>query len=374
VLEGNAEAGRKLLLSGSGQCNFTNALSPGEFLRVCRRAGPFLKPSIYAYGSVFFRELLQKAGCPSLVREDGKVFPLSLDAADVRDALVRAALNAGTAFQFRTLVTGVEIVPDGFIVRAGAEVYHSPRLLLACGGASWPQTGSRGDGYAFAKKLGHTVNPIRPALANVETEEGAFFASCAGVSLPQVQTVFLTASGRHAAAGSLLFTHTGLSGPVILDNSHLLSAGDTVRLRLIPQAETLVRQVLSAGGKKTASNALKPLPLPASLINAILGLAGIPASTKASALTPQTVNRIIGFLDSLPLGISQVESLRTCMSTAGGVPLAEVDARTMQSRLVPGLFLAGEMLDYALPTGGFNIQAAFSTGFLAGLRMSVKPA
>lgn len=366
ILERNPQAGKKLLLSGSGQCNFTNDLSQEDFVRACRKAGPWLKHALYNYDSGFFIELLAKAGCPSFAREDGKVFPKSLKAEHVRDALLKAALQKGAEIIYDLHVMSVQQTAKGFSLMTDEGAIHCTNLLLACGGSSWPQTGSTGDGYAFAKCLGHTISPVRPALASVETKQTDSFSHCAGSTVEGVKADFITMGKKHSDTGDLLFTHRGLSGPLILNNSHLLNKGDTIRVHLLPNAEKLVSEALQSNPKRNLINALKTLPLTEAILTSVLHHLGIYIDTPVRELNKKQTNRIIGFLQAAEFTVRQVETLETSMSTAGGVILKEVSSATMESKLVPGLYLAGEVLDYALPTGGFNIQAAFSTGFLAG--------
>lgn len=366
ILERNAEAGRKLLLSGSGQCNFTNNLSNAEFIKACRKAGPFLKHAVYACGSIFFIEFLAEQDCPSLVRDDGKVFPASQKAEQVRDVLLKAALNKGAEIVYNAHVSSIIRTESVFILKTRQGEFRCRKLLLSCGGASWPQTGSSGEGYTFAKSLGHSISPVRPALAAVETEHFDYFKQCAGNTLLQVKAEFMAKTQKHKDTDDLLFTHTGLSGPLILNNSHLISKNDIIRLHLVQEAEKLVLHAIHNAGSKQLLNALKIIPLPQAVMEAIILSLSINPETKAMALSKQQRNLIVNALQSLDFKVRTVESLQTSMSTAGGVLLKEVNSATMKSRLVSGLYLAGEVLDYALPTGGFNIQAAFSTGWLAG--------
>lgn len=366
ILEGNSEAGKKLLLSGSGQCNFTNNLSNADFIKACRKAGPFLKHAVYAYDSKAFRDLLTAAGCPSLVREDGKVFPVSLKAEHIRDALLKAALGKGAEIVYKVHVSSISRIENVFALKTSSGEFRCRKLLLACGGSSWPQTGSRGDGYAYAEALGHTISPIKPALAAVEIESYGAFKQCAGNTIEQTKAQFLTPNKKYRDADDLLLTHTGLSGPLILNNSHLLAKGDIIRLHLIPDAEKLLAHAIHNAGSKQILNALKSIALPQAVMEAILLTLKINPETKAIALSKQQRNLIINALQSFDFRIKRVESLATSMSTAGGVLLKEVNSSTMESRIVNGLYFAGEVLDYALPTGGFNIQATFSTGWLAG--------
>lgn len=368
ILERNPDAGKKLLLSGSGQCNFTNNLDKQEFLCRCGKAAPFLKPAFYHFDNFALMELLEQHGCPVLIREDGKAFPASMKASDVRDALRGLALSKGAK-----LVTGVKaeriVRSDRFALHTdNGKDYTCDKLILACGGASWPQTGSDGSGYALAAALGHTIKAAKPALAAVIIGGFAEFGNIAGVSVREVQASLITSSSKLRRKGDLLFTHQGLSGPLILDNSHLLSAGDRILLHLLPDAETAIPSLVAINQKASLGNALKRIRLPHSLLVAILKDKELDPRQPCSQLSRTDRNRLIQSLLNLEFIVSEVESLVTAMSTSGGVCLKEVRARSMESKLCPGLFFAGEILDYDLPSGGFNIQMAISTGVLAGVR------
>jgi predicted Rossmann fold flavoprotein len=367
IIERNSQAGVKLLLSGSGQCNFTNTLSREDFIRACRKAGPFLKPAFYTFDNEYFISLLSEAGCRSFSRADTKVFPLSLKATDVRDTLLKVALHKGAEIVYNVHVLSITKTSKGFSVETSDGIIRSTKLLLACGGASWPQTGSSGDGYAFAEHLEHTISPIRPALAAVRVAQSKFFRSCAGNSLHDITATFVTGKGVFKDKGDLLFTHQGLSGPLILNNSYLFTSNDIIRLKLVPDAADRIDIIRRNYPNRNILNALKSLPLSEAVLSAVLTYLKIDPTTPLRTLSDRYFNKLSGYFHAADFTVSQVESLATSMSTAGGVLLKEVNSQTMESRLVPGLYLAGEVLDYALPTGGFNIQAAFSTGSLAGI-------
>lgn len=366
LLERNALAGKKLLLSGSGQCNFTNDLSKPAFLAACAEYAHFLKPALYRFDNAAFIGLLESAGCPTLTRPDGKVFPASLHSADVRNALLKTALDRGARIRYGIRIVAVE-QQDDFILRAeNGETFRSSRLILASGGASYPQTGSDGSAFALAKSLGHSVIPPAPALAAVDIAAWEPFRSCAGVSLRSVQAILHTAGGKKRVQGDLLWTHTGLSGPLILDNSWRLRPGDVVELNLLPDAQDRLPGLITLHPRNSLFTALKRLGLPASLLQAILDFGEVYPAQTCAEVTKATRLKTISLLSSLKLSVAAVESLQTSMATCGGIPLAEVKAHSLTSKLCPGLYFAGEILDYNLPTGGFNIQMAVSTGFLAG--------
>ncbi len=367
VLERNSIAGKKLLLSGSGQCNFTHAGTVQDFLRVCGRFTNFLKPAIHAFSPERFVAWLRDNGCDSFARADGKVFPTSLKANDVREAMLRAALANGATFKYNCRIVKVEKAKRYLLTDSDGNTYLTRKLIIAGGGNSWPQTGSDGSCYEFARELDHTVKRIRPALAAVESSEIRYWKDCAGITLPDVGVAFLGEAGKMMARGSLLFTHTGLSGPVVLDNAHLLGGGDYMELRLVHNAEARLRELVTSNPRKTILGALKTLSLPERLLRNLLRIIEIAPDTKCAELLRGQRQRLAAALSAIPFLVSSVEGFDTAMLTAGGVSLEEVVARSLMSPMHQALHFAGEILDYNLPTGGYNIQAAASTGWLAGL-------
>jgi predicted Rossmann fold flavoprotein len=366
LLERNPYAGRKLLLSGNGQCNLTNSLPREEFLARCGKSAPFLKPAFHAFDNTRLIELLGSNGCPLLIREDGKVFPASLKSADVRDTLLKLASAAGARLIPGTQIATVQKDRSFLLRSSDGSTFKCDRLILACGGASYPDTGSDGSSYRLASQLGHAVKAPLPALAAVFIQESFPYAQLAGVSVRNTSLSFGLPGHRHRRSGDLLFTHQGLSGPLILDNSHLLNPGNRIHLHLLPEADRIIPDLLAKNQKTTLNKALKRLRLPHSLLLAILQLLGVDPAQTCCTTSKSQRNRIAQALLDLEFTISGIESLDTAMATHGGIPLKEVRSKTMESRVCPGLFLAGELLDYDLPTGGFNIQMAISTGYLAG--------
>jgi hypothetical protein len=367
ILEGNTEAGKKLLLSGSGQCNFTNNLATDAFLAKCEEFGNYLKPAFYSLNNTALIELINAAGCKHLVREDGKVFPAGMKASEVRDALLKLVRQAGAELNYEARVASVEkIASGGFELKMhSGQPLGCDKLIIATGGAGYPQTGSDGQGLKLANSLGHKTIPFRTALGNVELVGFGEYASCAGVSLKQMELSFISGKQKHVAIGDLLFTHSGFSGPVILDNCHRVCAGDEISVCLLPNADVLIGELKKRGRGITTLNALQATGVPRSLLTIMLKRLSISTSALEShnkaALSP-----LLKTLKSFRFTIAKIQDISTAMASAGGIPLADINAKTMQSRLCPGLFFAGEIMDYSLPTGGFNIQMACSTGWLAG--------
>lgn len=312
-------------------------------------------------------ELLETNGCPVTVRADGKVFPTSFKAEDVRDTLLRLALAKGNIIEYEKKVVSV-VYQDGFhlICEDGSE-FLCRDLIIAGGGCSYPQTGSDGSALELAIQLGHKVIKPRPALAAVRIRSYKSFVSCAGISLKGIKAILITPHQRHPAQGDLLFTHSGLSGPLILDHSHLHSGADRIQLELLPRAEERIPLLLDKYARQNLINCLKHSGLPEALLIALLSTQSIDPAQPSAQVKKTVRHQIVHLLSRMEFTVSEIESISTAMLTAGGICLKEVRARNMESRLHPGLRFAGELLDYNLPSGGFNIQAAISTGWLAGL-------
>lgn len=361
IYERNAFCGKKLLLSGSGQCNFTNALPKAEFLSALGEFRTWLKPAFYAFDNTAFMQLLEENSCPAFVREDGKVFPKSMRSADVRDTLVNLVQIRGTKINYSSMVQDISPQGTGFLLKVGNATIKAEKVILASGGAAWPDTGSDGFSYRIAQKLGHQVLAPVPALASVRIRNYPPFDSCAGISLSPSTLII----GKDRFQGDLLFTHQGLSGPLILDNSRRMQPGQTIRLVFDPQDRLF--ELLQSYPKKQISSILQMLALPKSLCEAILLKLQIPKDASAAHFNAVHRKSLRAFLTGGEFIIRDIESLVSAMSDFGGIQLNEVTARSMQSQKTPGLYFAGESLAYALPTGGFSIQMAVSTGYLAAL-------
>lgn len=385
LLEKNRRPGVKILMSGGTRCNITHATDIRGIVEAYGPPGRFLHSALAALSVEETLALFEAEGVATKVEETGKVFPVSNKAADVLDALLRRLHRSGTDLALAEPVTALARAPageDGFAVTTPARVLRAARVVLTTGGQSYPGSGTNGDGYRLTAALGHTIVPPRPALVPV-TVEAPWVADLRGVTLPDVDVRVLE-GGRTLARrrGSLLFAHFGLSGPVILDVSRVVSGQPRPRdlhleIDLWPgrseaDLDTLLRTETAAAGKKLLALVLSMLApegrLPRRLAEAVVAAAGLPPDRKAAALGKaerlalgQAVKRLrIPVTGTLGFGRAEV--------TAGGVSLDEVDSRSMQSKLVRGLYLAGEVLDLDGPIGGYNFQAAWSTGWLAGTR------
>ncbi len=366
ILERNPSAGEKLLLSGSGRCNITHAGSPEDFLLHYGGHGAFVKPALRAFGNVSLIRFLEENGVGTVEREDGKIFPASMNAHHVRDLLLELCRENGVAIRYGERIISAEKKDAMFTIKTGKGGYSSGFFVIAAGGKSYSSTGSSGDGYTMAEGLGHTITDITPSLTPVFIKDPAL-ADLAGISIGE-STVVLFRDGKRIASGrgGLLFTGKGLSGPVILDMSRYIERGDVLKVSLAPLPPDALERELAAGlqreGKKAVRTILPSLDVPRRLVNAALGRAGIDPLKKGSEISRVERKSLVTLLSEFPFTVHDKGDYRVAMATSGGVSLDGIDRRTMESKLRPGLFFAGEVIDIDGDTGGYNLQWAFSSG------------
>ncbi len=371
IVERNEKLGKKLYITGKGRCNLTNAAEEAEFIENIVRNPRFMRSAFARFSPKDLIGLLESAGLKTKVERGGRVFPVSDKSSDVLKAFSRLLELSGVKVMLNARVSAVGVKGDKRFTTANGEKIEADALIIACGGASYPATGSTGDGYALAKALGHTVTPVAPALAGLVSEE-AWPGTLAGLTLKNVTLSY--ALGKRILTtdiGELLFTHDGISGPLALEMSSRLEnvAGTELFIDLKPalSRETLDARVLrdlQANKKKQMRNALEGL-LPRSLIIPVLEAANIaPSDTE---LTREKRARLVETLKALPVKIKAPKGFEEAIITRGGVDVREIDPKTMESKLVPGVYFVGELLDVDGLTGGFNLQIAFSTGYAAGV-------
>jgi predicted Rossmann fold flavoprotein len=403
LLEKNRRAGVKILISGGTRCNITNArglrrpdvvtgpIDPGYDLNLCRGAraiqqafgsnGAFLGPALRRLDVDATIRMFEQAGLATKIEGNGKVFPASDRAVDVLEALLRRLERSGASLRCLSPASAVEPMgsgpdgPTGFSVRTPDSTITARRVIVTVGGRSYPGCGTTGDGYDIARALGHAIVETRPALVPIRVDAD-WVADLRGVTLPDV-----TAS-IHAPGGGLLqdrreavlFAHFGLTGPAILDVSRSVARADdprrlTVRLDLLPDVsrEELDRaiQASSRQGRRALTSLLPP-SLPRRLAECMAMAASIPRDRMGPDLSRDERRRLVDALKGLPLPIIRTLGFEKAEVTSGGVALDQVDPATLESRLVPGLHLAGEVLDLDGLIGGYNFQGAWSTGWLAG--------
>lgn len=370
LLEKMPSCGRKLLITGSGQCNLTHEGDVREFIAKYGDHGPFLRMALRAFPPGDLMAWFSARGLPLETDESGKVFPASRKASDVLAVLIRECGDRGVEIRCSAPVREVMRDAGGFCIRSDRGEYRAPSLVIATGGCSYPATGSTGDGFSFARALGHTLIPARPALTPVYVE-GYPFSDLAGVSFSHLSfALFRDGRKLRAASGDLLFTHTGLSGPGILHISRTVLPGDLLKVSFLPamSADVLKRDLAArtaASGQQTVKRILAGYPLPARFLTRIADIAGIPTGMTGAHLTKKDRDELVRLLTAFPFWVTRPGGWNEAMVTSGGICLDEINPKTMESRRVPGLYGIGEVLDIDGDTGGYNLQAAFSTAMAA---------
>lgn len=373
ILEKMPRAGRKLLISGSGRCNLTHAGPIREFFSRYGRKEQFVKPALMNFDNENLLEFLKSRGLPCFELNDGKIFPRSERARDVLETLLSACNNFHVRLDYEQEIETLSWDSDAgrFLIHTASGWNLSAlKIIITVGGKSYPTTGSTGDGVGFARKFGHSVMPLKPALTPIYVERYSF-TSCAGIALPDVH-LSLWRGGQKIGThiGDVLFTHHGLSGPGILDMSRDFEPGDVLRLasaRTFLLSDRALSELLQENPQREIGNLIRSaFELPDRFVTELLASAGISDDLRAWEVTKNVRKTIFHLLTDFPFTIQNVGSFREAMVTAGGVNVAEVNRKTMESKLVPGLYFAGEVLDVDGDTGGFNLQFAFSSGVLAG--------
>ncbi len=386
LFERQERLGGKLPYSGGGRGNLTHAGEIEELLAHYHggkkegAASRFLRPALFSFSNRDLVRFFEKRGLSLVADPQGRLFPKTGSARDALEILLRAVEKARLPILLGTKVEKIQVEPPGFALYSPAlkVLARAKATILATGGPARPDLGGSADGYTLAESLGHRIVPPRPALAPVVVKDSDFlpFSSCAGISLRETTVTLVRSQKVRNKVGDVLFTHRGLSGPAILDLSRDVEPGDLLCVALAPEfgtsseVERLLRAKSVSWGRKSLVNFLRELGLPRRLSQALLASLGIPAVKKAAELTRaerQALAESLAREHGHPFPVAEVGGWKEAMVTRGGVDLEEVDPRTMGSRLVPGLFFAGEILDIDGESGGYNLQAAFSTGYLAGV-------
>ncbi|MDO4627887.1 MAG: NAD(P)/FAD-dependent oxidoreductase [Planctomycetia bacterium] len=380
ILEKMSRAGRKLLISGSGRCNLTHVGPIREFFSRYGRKEQFVKPALMNFSNENLLEFLKSRGLSCFELNDGKIFPRSERARDVLETLLSACNDFHVRLDYEQEIENLswDSTTERFLIRTvSGRKLSAQKIIIAVGGKSYPTTGSTGDGVGFARTFGHSITPLKPALTPIYVERYSF-TSCAGIALPDVH-LSLWRGGQKIGAhiGDVLFTHHGLSGPGILDMSRDFEAGDVLRLASVRTfslsdctftlSDRGLSELLQENPQREIGNLLRSaFELPDRFVVELLASAGISERLRAWEVTKKVRKVILGLLTDFPFTIQKVGGFREAMVTAGGVNGAEVNRKTMESKLVSGLYFAGEVLDVDGDTGGFNLQFAFSSGVLAG--------
>lgn len=378
ILEKNHQLGKKLAITGKGRCNITNSAEIETFIENMPGNGQFLYGPFYSFTNIDMINFLSRAGLKTKIERGGRVFPESDKAVDVLSTLESILKKNQVKIIYNKTAAEI-IVNNGQVAgvkTADGQTYLGSNVIIATGGASYPGTGSTGDGYEIARRVGHTIITAKPALVPLATQED-WVKELQGLALKNVQ-VTVIANGRKMGDdfGEMLFTHFGVSGPIILSLSRQIVsqiesvANIQIKINLKPalseeQLDLRIQRDLNKYLRKQLKNALDEL-LPKSLIPIIIKQSGISAEKSVHQITREERRQLVNVISGLSLQIKGPRPLREAIVTAGGIAVKEINPSTMESKLLHGLFFAGEVIDIDGFTGGFNLQAAWSTGYVAG--------
>jgi len=378
LLERGPALGRKLLMTGNGRCNVTNSAPLEDSLRAFGRKGGFLRKAFTLFGNRQFRDWLDGRGVRTVEEEEGRVFPATHDARSILETLTAYLMEGGVEVRLHQRVRSLWI-REGRIagVRVSGAAFEGANVLIATGGLSYPPTGSTGDGYDLARRAGHTITPTYPAIVGLETKD-EWPKGLQGVPIRDVR---VRARGKRSnklveARGDAIWTHYGVSGPAILDISTAvvpaLRKGSEVRLELdlLPSdSEDSIQKHFAHAAETEGNRTIRELLsdwVPRRTAQTLLGLRGIEPSKRLSQCSKADRGAVVDLLKRLVVHVSQARPVEEAIVTGGGVSIDEVEGQRMESCMVGGLYLAGEVLDLHGPCGGYNIQAAVATGYLAG--------
>ena len=383
LLEKMNYVGKKMGITGKGRCNITNACDMSDFIKNTPGNGKFLYGAYERFTNEDLLQLLHDAGLETKVERGGRVFPASDSALDVRNTFMKLMKHYDVDVHLEEPVKKL-LVDDGVVtgVVTDKETYHADAVVIATGGKSYPATGSTGDGYILAAQVGHKITDIRPSLVPIVTEE-SWVKDLMGLSLRNVELSVVAKNKVQAKMfGEMMFTHFGITGPIVLSLSHTVgklmrkknigTIGLDINLKPVLSPETLDKRLqkdFDLYSKKQLINGMKDL-LPSRLIPLIIELAGIDPQKPINQISKEERQQIGYMLQHMPLTVKGLRPVEEAIVTAGGISLKEFNPKTMESKLVKGLYGAGEVLDIDAFTGGYNLQAAFSTGYVAAMHIT----
>lgn len=379
ILEKMRRPGKKILITGKGRCNITNNCDLQEIIKNIPGNGRFLNSALRRFTNQDIVQLLEDNGLPTKVERGGRVFPVSDKAADVVDTLVKIYKNYGGRLFTDCKVKSItaEFGKITGAVTADGQKFEADAVILAAGGSSYPGTGSDGSGVKLAKALGHTIVPLAPSLVPLESDS-PYIAGLQGLSLRNIEgTVYADGKKIGSEFGEMLFTHFGVSGPIILSLSKCVAeafARGALEVELAvdlkpaldkDKLDARLQRDFTQYSRKQMPNGMKDL-LPQRLIAPVLDQAFIDEEKFVNQLSRAERRRLVDVLKAFTVPVTGTRPIAEAIVTAGGVSLKEIDPKTMESKLIKGLFFAGEVMDIDGYTGGYNLQAAFSTGYAAG--------
>lgn len=377
ILEKMRQEGRKLLITGKGRCNITNNKSIGEFITHVYPKGRFLRTAFSQFYSEDILELLDKYGVESTLSRGGRYFPSSDKSSDVLQAFLKWVNELKVEIRCGHRVEKLIVENNTIIgIKTGGNEFKTKHIILATGGNSYPATGSNGEGYELARQVGHSIERVRPALVPIETA-GQTAQKLQGLNLKNVRAVVWSNDKKMGEDfGEMIFTHFGLSGPIILTLSRIVvdelhkknKVEITIDLKPALDDQKLDKRLLrdlNEHGKKRVGNIFRNW-LPASMIPVFIDVLGLDPDKECHQISSKERKQIRLMLKNLRFTVTKNRSFKEAIITAGGIPTNEISPKTMESKIVKGLYFAGEIIDLDAETGGYNLQIAYSTGWLAG--------
>lgn len=377
LIERNDSLGRKIMLTGKGRCNITNTASIEVFIKKFNPGGEFLRTALFSFFNEDLMDFFRSNGLELKVERQGRVFPSTDNARSVVSVLEKCLKDNTVRILYNTRIAAIEIKGGSFtlIFKDGFSIC-SKKVIIATGGASYGATGSTGDGFVIARHMGHKIIPLKGALVPLKTKE-RWVKDLQGLALENVRISF-NADGKKIVSdiGEIIFTHFGISGPLVLDLSGSLvplieenkEVAASIDLKVALTREGLEKKLIGkfvSEGNFKIKNLMQDM-LPKRMVKTFLSVSCIMPEKTANQITRQERNTIINNLKAFPLTVSGSLTIDDAMVTAGGVSRKDINPRTMESRIIPGLYFAGEVIEGAAPSGGYNLQQAFSTGYLAG--------
>ena len=375
LIEKNDKLGKKIYITGKGRCNLTTSVGLDEFFLSVVSNHKFLFSCVNAFSPQNVYDFFENNGLPLKIERGDRVFPLSDKASDVTKTLEKVLIKQGVDIRLNTCALKIDVCDSKVVgVLTDKGYIDCDSVIVCCGGISYPLTGSTGDGYTFAKNTGHNIVPLRPALVGIELC-GSDFIDMQGLSLKNVNlSAKLDNKVVFSQFGEMLFTHFGVSGPIVLSCSSKINRLDLSKVEIyIDLKPALTIEVLESrlirefkeNNLKSISYVMRSL-MPKTLINCVLNQAKIKKDKSCSEITLAERNNLIYVIKNLKFNVKKLRPIDEAIVTAGGVDVKQINPKTMESKLIKGLFFAGEVIDIDAFTGGFNLQLAFSTGFVAG--------
>lgn len=381
LIEKNEKLGKKLYITGKGRCNVTNNKDIGDFFEYIPGNPEFLYSSLYTYTNIDVMNFFEDLGVKLKVERGDRVFPESDKSSDILRALEKELNRKGVKVLLNEEILEILECNKSLVgVKTNkSKIIKGDYFILATGGVSYPQTGSNGKGHEISKLLGHNITELKPSLVPIEIEE-EWIKELQGLSLKNVEIILKNSKGRKIFSefGEMLFTHFGISGPIILSCSRFINTGEkfsvTINLKPALSSEELDKRIQKDFMKfinKDFKNSLDEL-LPSKLIPIIIKLSGISENKKVNSITKEERKNLVQVIQGLELTVKRLRPIAEAIVTSGGVDVKEVDPSTMKSKKINNLYFAGELLDIDAYTGGYNIQIAFSTGYIAGTMVGEK--